>query len=196
MFMRKIIFFLLLFHSINTIAQTEVEIRKHYQEVNKQISQSIVQGYEGPLYHNQWVVNKTGKSWPAVGLYADTTNFWYDDDPGHLSAADRNPKMVLLKVEVSTRRSADVMSGEEYLFKNGVLFFYYSYWGEENTATETRAYFSNRGVMFKNMVKVNGKELSIKELATGEQSDAKPNAKTILVAGKKYQELFVKQMVF
>lgn len=72
----KIFFVLLVIcfpFSVN--AQTEAGIRKHYTEVNKQITESIENGYEGPLYQNQLVVNKNGKSWPAVGNYSATTDF-------------------------------------------------------------------------------------------------------------------------
>ena len=192
--MKIINLFLLTYLPFMVSAQTESEIRKHYQEVNKQISQSFELGYEGPLYQNQLVVNKTGKSWPAVGLYADTTNFWYDDDPNHLSISDRNPKIVLIKVIVSSRRAADVWTREEYLYKNGILLFYYSFWGEEDKANEIRTYFNNNGLMFKSLVQVNGRVLSAKEMATGEYTDSKPDPKKIVKEGKRYQDLFVRSM--
>ena len=192
--MKIINLFLLTYLPFMVSAQTESEIRKHYQEVNKQITQSFELGYEGPLYQNQLVVNKTGKSWPAVGFYADTTNFWYDDDPNHLSISDRNPKIVLIKVIVSSRRAADVWTREEYLYKNGILLFYYSFWGEEDKANEIRTYFNNNGLMFKSLVQVNGRVLSAKEMATGEYTDSKPDPKKIVKEGKRYQDLFVRSM--
>ena len=173
--------------------QTEINIRNHYQDVNKKITESIEQGFEGPLYQNQLIVNKNGKSWPAVGIYADTIDFWYDDDPNHLPAADRNPKNVLLKVNIS-RMSSHLMVNEEYLYKDGKLLFYYSHEGEEGNEWETRMYFNTKGSMFKSSVKANGKELTAKDFLTEDYKDFKPDAVTTLANGKKYQDLFVKGM--
>ena len=175
-------------------AQTETAIRNHYNDINKKITESIEQGFEGPLYNNQWVANKNGKSWPAVGIYTETTDFWYDDDPNHLPATERNPKNVLMKVTIS-RKSSHLMINEEYLFKDGKLLFYYSHEGEEGNEWETRVYFNNKGLMFKSSVKANGKELSSKELASEEFIDFKPNSITILREGKQFQDLFIKSML-
>lgn len=178
----------LLLSSSLCLAQTEASIRTHYTEVNKQIAESIEQGYEGPLYQNQWIINKNGKSWPAVGLYADTVNCWYDDDPNHLPAAERPLKNVLLKVNTS-RRSSALFSQSEFLYKDGRLLFYYLHEGEEGNEWETRVYFNNKGIAFKTSVKANDKEL-----ATSEYKDFKPNPAIILAEAKKYQELFLKTM--
>ena len=175
-------------------AQTEADIKKHYQKVNKQIAESIEHGFEGSLYCNEWVANKNSKSWPAVGNYNETTNFWYDDDPNHMSAAERNPKTVLLKVTIS-RKASHLMTSEEYLYKNGKLIFYYSNEGEEGKQWETRVYFNAKG-MFKSSVKADGRELTAKDFTTEEYRDFKPNATRILAGGKRYQDLFVKQMVY
>lgn len=175
-------------------AQTETAIRNHYTDINKKIIESIEQGFEGPLYTNQWVTNKNGKSWPAVGIYTETTDCWYDDDPNHLPATERNPKNVLLKVNI-TRKASHLMTNEEYLYKDGKLLFYYSHEREEGNEGETRVYFTNKGVMFKSSVKANGKELTAKDFLTEDYRDFKPNAVTTLANGKKYQDLFVKSML-
>jgi hypothetical protein len=192
--MKKFLFSLSLLAPLFVLSQTEADIRKHYTDVNKQIAESIDHGYEGSLYNNHWVTNKNGKSWPAVGIYSETTDFWYDDPPDHLSASDRNPKTVLLKVTKTTSIGADVKSNEEYLYKNGKLLFYYNHWGEENNLWETRVYFNNKGIMFKSSVKANGKELTAKDFLTEEYKDFKPNSITIMANGKKCQDLFVKSM--
>lgn len=174
-------------------AQTEADIRKHYTDVNKKIAESAEQGYEGSLYNNHWVTNKNGKSWPAVGNYAETTDFWYDDDPNHLPPSERNPKNVLLKINIS-RTSSHLMSNEEYLFKDGKLLFYFLHQGEEGNEWETRVYFNNKGLSFKSSVKANGKELAAKDFLTEEYKDFKPNAASILAESKKLQDLFLKSM--
>ena len=192
--MKVYILFFLLYFPCKAGAQTEAEIKKHYQEVNKQIEESIEHGFEGSLYHNEWVTNKNSKSWPAVGNYNETTGFWYDDDPNHLPASERDPKTVLLKVMVA-RKASHLMSNEEFLYKNGKLIFYYSNEGEEGRQWETRIYFNAKGV-FKSSVKLDGKELTAKELSTAEHSDSKPKPARVMQYGKKYQELFIKQMVY
>lgn len=175
-------------------AQTETAIRNHYIDINKKIAGSIEQGFEGTLYNNQSVTNKNGKSWPAVGIFTDTTDFWYDDDPNHLPATERNPKNVLLKVSIK-RKASHLMTNEEYLYKDGKLLFYFSQEGEEGNEWETRVYFNNKGVMFKSSVKANGKELTAKDFLTEDYRDFKPNAATTMANGKKYQDLFVKSML-
>jgi hypothetical protein len=194
--MKKLIFILCFFISREetAFAQTETDIRNHYTEVNKQIEESIANGYEGSLYNNHWETNKNGKSWPAVGRYTETTDFWYDDDPNHLPAAERNPKNVLLKVNI-TRHSSHLTTNEEYLYKDGKLLFYFSSMAEEGSIVETRVYFNNKGIMFKSSVKVNELELTAKDFLDPDHKDLKPNSVTVMAEGKKYQELFVKSML-
>ena len=191
--MKRLIFLALLLNTLGLRAQTETSIRSHYTEVNKRIAESIEHGFEGPLYNNHWETNKNGKSWPAVGLYSEITDFWYDDDPNHLPASERNPKNVLLKVTV-TRHSSHLLTNEEYLYKDGKLIFFFSSQAEEGNAWETRVYFNAKGIAFKTSVKANDKELTAKELLKEEYRDFKPNPVTILANGKKYQDLFVKSM--
>lgn len=191
--MKKLVLLFLFWLPFIVTAQTETSIRNHYTEVNKRIAESIEHGFEGPLYNNHWETNKNGKSWPAVGLYSEITDFWYDDDPNHLPASERNPKNVLLKVTI-TRKASHLMTNEEYLYKDGKLVFYFSHEGEEGNEWETRAYFNSKGIMFKSSVKANGKELTAKDLATEEYRDFKPNSAIIMSAGKKYQDLFLKSM--
>ena len=193
--MKKNLFFIFICQSFFAAAQTETEIRNHYTDVNKKITESIEHGFEGPLYNNQWVTNKNGRSWPAVGNYAETTDFWYDDTPDHISAAERNPKNVLLKVNVS-RKASHLMTSEEYLYKDGKLIFYYSHQGEEGKEWETRIWFNTKGIMFKSTVKEDGKELTAKDLTNPEYSDFKPKPLNVQRYGKKYQDLFVKSMAY
>lgn len=191
--MRYISFIFFLYFSTAAFAQTETAIRNHYTEVNKKITASIEQGFEGPLYNNQWVTNKNGRSWPAVGLYTETTDFWYDDDPNHLSAAERNPKNVLLKVNI-TRKASHLMTNEEYLYKDGKLLFFFSSQVEEGSMVETRLYFNKNGVMFKSIVKANELELSAKDFLDIDYKEFKPNPAKIKSEAAKLQDLFLKSM--
>lgn len=191
--MKRIFPFLLILISIAASAQTEIAMRTYYTETNQQIAESVENGFEGPLYHNQWTHNKNGRSWPAVGNYSEITDFWYNDPPDHLSAAERNPKNVLVKVNI-TRKASHLATNEEYLFKDGKLLFYFSQEAEEGNAWETRVWFNSKGIAFKTSVKADGKELSAKDLVTDEYKDFKPNPASILANAKKYQDLFIKSM--
>ena len=191
--MKKFFCLCLLLTSLLSIAQTETEIREHYQDVNKQIAASTEQSTEGPLYLNQWVANKNGHSWPALGRFEETTDYWYNDPPDHMNAKERNPANVLVKVNIR-RIAYHLQTIEEYLFKDGKLLFYFRQDGEEGKAWETRCWFNNKAVMFKSSVKLDGKELSKAELAKDEYYDTRPNAVTIQKQAKNYQDLFVKSM--
>lgn len=178
--------------SLQATAQTEAEIRQHYQSVNEQIAAAREQGYEGPLYCNETIVNRHGRSWPAVGIFQKTVHYWYDDDPNHIPAAERDPRKVLQKVEIRLKASA-YTSSEEYLFMNGRLVFFYRHEGEEGQEWETRLYFNTKGV-FKSLVTQNGKEMSLKELNTAEFTGEKPTITRIQKEARQYQDLFLKSM--
>ena len=188
--MKKLLFPLLLWHyTIAATAQTETDIRKHYTDVNKKIEESKHNGYEGPLYQNQLTINKNSKSWPAVGHYADTVNFWYDDPPDHLPASERNPKNVLLKINTS-RVAAGFHASEEYLFKNGKLLFYFLFETEEGYINETRLYFNNKGIMFKSIVTSNEEVLTEKDFQNPTYKDLKPKPASVLAEAKNTRTYF------
>ncbi|MEP6675047.1 MAG: hypothetical protein ABJA78_07825 [Ferruginibacter sp.] len=191
--MKKYLLILFTCLSFIAAAQTENDIRKHYQDVNKRIEESKEHGMEGPLYCNEWTSNKNMKSWPALGVYQETTSFWYDDDPNHISSKERDPKVVLLKVIVS-RRTASLLTSEEYLYKNGKLVFFFSTEAEEGKQRETRMWFNAKGI-FKSTVKADDKELTAKDLATAEYEDFKPRTAEAIKYGKKYQVLFLKSLL-
>lgn len=192
--MQRILFFLLIGHSFFAAAQTETQIREHYTAINKKIETSLELGFEGPLYNNQWITNKNGRSWPAVGIYTVTTDFWYDDDPDHPGALERGPKNVLQKVNCVTK-SSHLEKKEEYLYQEGKLIFYYAREGEEGNEWETRTYFTYKGIMFRSSVKANGKELAAKDFITEAYKDLKPNSLNIQKNAKTYQDLFLKSML-
>lgn len=192
--MKRIFFLLSILSCLAAAAQTESEIRAYYDDVNKRIGEALKHGYEGGLYNNQWITNKTGTSWPAVGFYGDTTDFWYNDPPDHIDSSERDPKTVLLKITVKTKAAADLGSYTEFLFKEGRLLFYYKHETEGTEVWETRAWFNNKNFMFKSSVQVSGKELGSADFVKEEYKNKKPDAKQISAAAKKYQALFVKSM--
>lgn len=189
--MKPLLFLILFLPALATNAQTETQIRAHYQDINKKITESKEQGYEGSLYCNELVVNKNGKSWPAVGNYSETIEFWYSNNPNHPSVT-QNKLQVLQKINV-VRKAAALTTHEEYLYKDGKLVFFYSAEGEDGNLWETRLYFNTKG-MFKSSVKANGKELTEKDFLTEEYKDFKPKSIAVLKKAREYQELFVKSI--
>lgn len=191
--MRKLFFIFFIAQSFVTVAQTETAIHSYYDEVNKKIIESIEEDIEGPLYNNQWITNNHKKNWPAVGFYADTTNFWYNDPPDHIDEGTK-PETVLQKVTIS-QRATYYYSKEEYLFKEGKLLFYSSWLTEGGDNWETKFYYSNDGSLLKSIIKLNDEQLSKSALASNEYKDILSDYTYIFNNGKKYQDLFVKSML-
>ena len=189
--MKHYLFLILLTLPLFSSAQTETQIRTHYQDINKKITESKENGYEGSLYCNEWITNKNGKSWPTVGNYTETTEFWYSDDPSHPSV-ESNKLQVLQKINV-LRKAASLTTHEEYLFLKGKLVFFFSSEGEEGNLWETRIYFNTKG-MFKSIVKANGTELSAKDFLKEEYKDFKPAPAGVLAESKRLQDVFLKSM--
>ncbi|HMT74314.1 MAG TPA: hypothetical protein PKA77_09610 [Chitinophagaceae bacterium] len=189
--MKPLLFLILFLPALATNAQTETQIRAHYQDINKKITESKEQGYEGSLYCNELVVNKNGKSWPATGTYSETTDFWYSEDPNHPENV-KSKLLVLQKIDV-VRKAAALTTSEEYLYLNGKLVFYFIQEVKGGVTMESRLYYNTKG-LFKSSVKANSKELTAKELRSDEYAYFNPNPVGVLSSSKKYQELFVKSM--
>lgn len=190
--MKNILLLFSLITSLSSIAQSENDIRNHYNQVNNQIKESIEKGYEGPLYNNHWVVNKNGRSWPAVGIYEGITDFWYNDTPDHIDE-EQKPETILLKVS-STHRSTSYVNSEEYLFQNGKLVFFYSRLDEGGDIWETRYYFNFSGKKFKEIIRFNEKDLTQQEIISDQYKDIITSPEKAIGNSRKYQELFIKSM--
>ncbi|HMU44863.1 MAG TPA: hypothetical protein PKC72_00785 [Chitinophagaceae bacterium] len=173
-------------------AQSENDIRNYYNEVNNQIKESIENGYEGPLFNNHWIVNKNGRSWPAVGIYEGITDFWYNDTPDHIDEGQKL-ETVLLKV-ITKQRSTSYVINEEYLFQNGKLVFFYSRLDEGGDIWETRYFFNFSGKEIKEKIRFNEKDLSKKEATSDQYKDIITTPEKAINNGRKFQELFIKSM--
>lgn len=178
--------------SLITSAQTESEIRNHYNEVNQQIKKSLTDGYEGPFYHNQWITNKNGTSWPAVGMYEAVTDFWYTYPPDIIDE-NENPSSVLLKVTVMNR-STSYRSEEEYLFQNGHLVFFYSRLDEGGDILELSYYFDSKGNSLSEIIRYNEKELVKNDTLLEPYKDVIILPEKIILTGKKLQDMFLVSM--
>lgn len=128
-----------------TVEKSVEKIRDFYTEVGKKIEfieQGGEQGNYGELVCNELTINKFEHSWPAVGIYKISYKFFYEFDKGD-SNRDPNPYpdrivKITSRSDVSSRRYY-----QEFLYdKTGALIFYYLKAEENETAKETRVYFS------------------------------------------------------
>lgn len=111
------------------------QIRQHYEQVNAQIAKSETSA-GSDLYLNELIVNKNGRSWPAVGIYEIVYKFYYS-----FGDREKDPyPNTLVKVTVSTSRSGD-RAYAEYLFNPaGQMIFYYE---KDRFQIEHRHYFES-----------------------------------------------------
>ena len=113
------------------------EIRRLDRQVNEQIAESERVEEGTGVYCNELVVNKRDKPWPAVGIYQTVFKFYYS-----YGDREKNPyPNRLLKITVTTRRSAR-QEYAEYLFNPaGQLIFYFEKKDQEDAPVERRYYF-------------------------------------------------------
>lgn len=106
------------------------EIRQIYRETNEKIADSE----NSDIFLNELVVNKNNASYPAVGIYNSTVKFFYT-----YGDREKNPyPHRLMKIAVTTNRSA-MTENSEFLFNSaGQLIFYF----EKKDNEELRVYFS------------------------------------------------------
>jgi hypothetical protein len=127
--------------SAQETADKKVElIRMIYSTTNAKIEKVEKGGEEDRLAGiavNELVVNKTGKSWPAVGNFKEVYRFYYDND-------GENPyPSRLLKITKSTE-SAARRYFEEYVYDlKGNLVFYFERSEEGEKPLERRIYFDS-----------------------------------------------------
>lgn len=130
--------FVLLCSAANVSGQDVARIRAIYKEVNSAIATCNAAPEEPCGYYlNSLTLNKQGQPWPAVGIFTETTDFWYvrvDNED--------EPEYVLRKVNIKTARSNRTES-EEYLFdeEGHLLFFFLKSTGNEAESQELRFYF-------------------------------------------------------
>lgn len=119
------------------------DIRKLYAQTNSDIEVAEREAPYSEIYVVEISVNKTGNQYPAVGTYSNASKFFYTfGDREKRPYPDR-----LLKISVTTKRSAMITSSEFLYNPAGQLVFgYVKTDGEE--AGETRMYFAN-GLLIK-----------------------------------------------
>lgn len=156
------------------------EIRRLDRQVNEQIAESerVVEGTG--LYCNELVVNKGDKSWPAVGIYQTVFKFYYT-----FGDREKDPyPNRLLKITVTTKRSAR-HEYAEYLFNPaGQLIFYFEK-DDEGSQADRRYYFASerliRRMRGQRIVDINSRE-------------ALEAVRVTLSEKKKLMEIFLKSL--
>ncbi len=110
------------------------EIRRIYKETNEKITRSENDGESSEIYLSELVVNKNNGSYPAVGIYNSVVKFYYT-----FGNREQNPYPDrLIKVEITTNRSARTENAEFLFNPAGQLIFYF----ENKDDAEIRVYFS------------------------------------------------------
>jgi hypothetical protein len=109
------------------------EIRRIYQETNKKVAECEENGDSSSTFLTEITVNKNNGSYPAVGIYKSVVKFYYT-----FGDREKNPyPNRLLKVVVTTNRSAMTETSEFLFNEQGQLIFYF-----ENNEAEKRVYFA------------------------------------------------------
>lgn len=137
--MKRVLILIILLISISDLAfsQTEKrieEIRKIYQEVNKNVAECEANGDTSTIFLTEMVVNKNNGSYPAVGIYKTTVKFYYTFGDREKSPYPNR----LLKIMLTTNRSNRTETSEYLFDAKGLLIFYF----EKKEDKEQRGYFN------------------------------------------------------
>jgi hypothetical protein len=176
-----VLIILLLGCSFSAFSQTEKrieEIRKIYHEVNRKVVECEVNGDTSTTFLTEIIVNKNDGPYPAVGIYKTTVKFYYT-----FGDREKNPyPNRLLKIIVTTNRSA-MTENLEFLFnEKGQLIFYF-----EKKEEERRVYFETEKA-----IKILQNE---KTLPVSNKQEAR-FVKTILSEKRKLVGIFQSSLVF
>lgn len=113
------------------------EIRDLYTQTNEAIAIAEKEAPYSEIYVVELSVNKTGNSYPAVGIYSNISRFYYT-----FGDREKDPyPNRLMKINVVTKRAA-MITNSEFLFNAAgqLVFGFVKTDGEE--ARETRLYFA------------------------------------------------------
>jgi len=172
--------FLILFCGMvfNLAAQTDKRIeniRKLYQETNRKIAESNENGEYSSIYLAELVVNKNNGSYPAVGIFQTNCKFYYT-----YGDREKNPyPNRLLKIEIETKRSANIEKYEFLFNEKEELVFYFEAKNEAEKTAEKRIYFQNEATI---KVMIGEKNM--------EKSEVAKMTKSVLAERKKLVAIF------
>lgn len=118
-------------------------IKKIYEQTNRKIAETNENGEYSTVFLAELVINKNNGSYPAVGLFQTVYKFYYT-----YGDREKNPyPNRLLKIEIETKRSANI---EIYAFlfnEKEQLIFYFDRKSETENVIEKRIYFQNETVI-------------------------------------------------
>jgi len=124
--------FVLVCQSIAFSQQVEriSKIKEIYYKINNDVESNA-------LYCNEFVLNKGKLPWPAVGIYQEKMQFFYDYNTQYGSY---DLKKIVIKAEHSITKTYI-----EFLFNDSgnLIFYYYSFQRDHDGKLERRCYFYN-----------------------------------------------------
>jgi hypothetical protein len=109
-------------------------IREIYESTNRRIANAEKNFAESEIFLTELVVNGGGTMYPAVGHFKETVRFYYTYGSREVSPYPNR----ILKINVSTERSAASESADYFFSPAGQLVFVF----ESDGQIETRFYFA------------------------------------------------------
>ena len=155
-------------------------IRRQSQQINEQIAESERAEEGNGIYCNELVINKRNKSWPAVGIYRTVISFYYT-----FGDREQNPyPNRLLKITVTTNRSARHEYAEYIFNPTGRLIFYYER-DSENLQSERRYYFASERLI---------RRMTGPRMVDIRSREALEAVKTVLTENSRLKRLFLSSL--
>ncbi|PLW92075.1 MAG: hypothetical protein C0592_12595 [Marinilabiliales bacterium] len=147
--MKRLIIILLVGLSFSSLAQDgEIQaIRDHYYFVKSWVNATDPDSLEySPYYHDIKYRNVNKSPWRAVGIFQDTTHYFYSDEmeAEEMEGNDEHDNSWALALVINSTQYSWNFEYTEYLFLRGKLIFVFKrvmYSDEE--ANEYRYYFSD-----------------------------------------------------
>lgn len=155
--MRRLIILLLVFSPFVNLAQEDAiqAIREKYYEVKQWVNATDSDSLEySHYYHDIRIRNVNNSPWRAVGIYQDTTHYYYSDEmeAEMMDGNTNDDRAWAVAMVINSTQYSVNHEYSEYLYDKGELIFYYK--KTQVTAqedTEYRYYFSN-GKLIRYMV--------------------------------------------
>lgn len=176
-FSAVIILFLCGSCSLRAQKSQKQDIRNAYQEANSRIERCLDEGSPCGLFLNRIQTNSGEEPWAVVGIYTSTRDLWYARDE-----SSEEEQFQLVKVNVTTQRSAR-QENEEYLYssKGQLLFYYFRLGDADEVVQEFRFYFAD-GQLIDYVEALDPTEVEYREWR-------KDDAEKVLGKGRELQEL-------
>jgi len=120
------------------------DIRRSYEQTNSDIEIAEKEAPYSEIYVVELTVNKTGNQYPAIGTYSNISKFYYTYGDRE---KDPYPNR-LLKIAVSTKRSASITTSE-FLFDPAGRLIFGLVRTDGTNQRETQMYFTAAGQLIK-----------------------------------------------